>query len=37
VADAGLRARLVEFKRSLASKIEKANADLAAIELPYKV
>jgi 5-(carboxyamino)imidazole ribonucleotide mutase len=37
VGDGALRARLAEFKRSLASKIEKANADLAAVVLPFKV
>jgi 5-(carboxyamino)imidazole ribonucleotide mutase len=37
VGDAKLRARLVEFKRSLASKIEKANAELATIEMPFKI
>ena len=37
VGDAGLRARLAEFKTSLASKIEKANADLAEVKFPFKV
>ncbi len=35
--DAELRARLAGFKASLASKIAKANADLAAVKLPFKV
>ncbi len=34
--DESLRARLSEFKTSLASKIEKANADLAAVKFPFK-
>ena len=34
--DASLRARLVEFKAGLAKKIEKANADLAAVKFPFK-
>ncbi len=37
IADAGLRSRLVEFKSSLAKKIEKANAELAAVKFPFKV
>jgi 5-(carboxyamino)imidazole ribonucleotide mutase len=37
VGDAALRERLVVFKRSLASKIEKANAELAAVKFPFKV
>jgi 5-(carboxyamino)imidazole ribonucleotide mutase len=37
VADSSLRERLVAFKAGLARKIEKANADLAAVELPFKV
>ncbi|MDR1671089.1 MAG: 5-(carboxyamino)imidazole ribonucleotide mutase [Alistipes sp.] len=37
VADTALRAKLTEFKHSLASKISKANTDLAAIELPFKI
>lgn len=37
LGDAALRERLVIFKAGLASKIEKANKDLAAIELPFKV
>jgi 5-(carboxyamino)imidazole ribonucleotide mutase len=36
-ADKNLQARLVEFKKQLATKIEKANADLAAVKFPYKV
>jgi 5-(carboxyamino)imidazole ribonucleotide mutase len=36
-ADKGLQARLVEFKKSLATKIEKANADLSKIKFPYKM
>jgi 5-(carboxyamino)imidazole ribonucleotide mutase len=36
-ADKELRARLVEFKKQLAVKIEKANADLAAVKFPFKV
>ena len=34
--DRELRERLVDFKASLARKIEKANADLAEVELPFK-
>ncbi len=37
VGDPVLRERLVKFKASLASKIEKANADLAAVKFPFKV
>jgi 5-(carboxyamino)imidazole ribonucleotide mutase len=37
VGDEALRGRLAEFKAGLASKIEKANADLDAIKLPFKV
>jgi 5-(carboxyamino)imidazole ribonucleotide mutase len=37
VGDVELRARLVEFKASLSAKIAKANADLSAIEMPFKV
>jgi 5-(carboxyamino)imidazole ribonucleotide mutase len=36
-ADERLRARLVEFKKQLAVKIEKANADLATVKFPYKM
>ncbi len=36
VGDARLRARLAEYKASLAAKIEKANADLAAVKMPFK-
>jgi 5-(carboxyamino)imidazole ribonucleotide mutase len=36
VGDGALRERLVAFKTGLARKIEKANADLAAIKLPFK-
>lgn len=35
-ADAALRARLVEFKKNLAKKIEKANSDLASVKFPFK-
>ncbi len=34
--DRELREKLVDFKASLARKIEKANADLAEVELPFK-
>ncbi len=34
--DAALREKLVEFKKNLAKKIEKANADLANIKFPFK-
>lgn len=34
--DAALRAKLEAFKKDLAAKIEKANSDLAVIELPFK-
>jgi 5-(carboxyamino)imidazole ribonucleotide mutase len=37
VGDSALRERLVAFKAGLARKIEKANRDLSAVELPYKV
>jgi 5-(carboxyamino)imidazole ribonucleotide mutase len=37
VSDETLRARLTEFKKQLATKIEKANTDLAAVKFPYKV
>jgi 5-(carboxyamino)imidazole ribonucleotide mutase len=36
VGDGALRERLVAFKAGLARKIEKANADLAAVKLPFK-
>ncbi len=36
VGDAGLRAKLSNFKTGLASKIAKANADLAALNFPFK-
>ncbi|MDR0510453.1 MAG: 5-(carboxyamino)imidazole ribonucleotide mutase [Rikenellaceae bacterium] len=36
VGDAAIRRRVVDFKASLATKIEKANADLAAMERPFK-
>jgi 5-(carboxyamino)imidazole ribonucleotide mutase len=36
-ADSALRARLTVFKKQLAVKIEKANADLSAVKFPYKV
>jgi 5-(carboxyamino)imidazole ribonucleotide mutase len=36
VGDAELRLRLVAFKAGLARKIEKANADLAAVKFPFK-
>jgi 5-(carboxyamino)imidazole ribonucleotide mutase len=36
VGDGALRERLAAFKTGLASKIEKANADLGAMELPFK-
>jgi 5-(carboxyamino)imidazole ribonucleotide mutase len=35
--DGALRERLAAFKASLARKIEKANADLTAVTLPFKV
>lgn len=35
-ADPSLRERLTAFKKSLASKIAKANSDLSAVEFPYK-
>lgn len=35
-ADAGLRAKLVDFKKNLAKKIEKANNDLSAIKFQFK-
>lgn len=35
-ADKDLRAKLVEFKKSLASKIAKANSDLATVEMSFK-
>jgi 5-(carboxyamino)imidazole ribonucleotide mutase len=37
VGDEALRARLVKFKKQLAVKIEKANADLSAVKFPFKV
>jgi 5-(carboxyamino)imidazole ribonucleotide mutase len=37
VGDMALRGRLTEFKKNLAVKIEKANADLAAVRFPFKV
>ena len=36
VGDEALRTRLVKFKSGLAGKIEKANADLSAVKLPFK-
>ncbi len=36
VGDKVLRGKLVAFKAGLARKIEKANADLAAVKLPFK-
>ena len=36
-ADPALRGKLVEFKKNLAKKIEKANADLANVKFPFKV
>ncbi len=36
-ADAALRERLAAFKAGLAAKIAKANADLAAVKMPFKV
>lgn len=35
-ADAALRAKLVDFKKNLAKKIEKANTDLASVKFPFK-
>ncbi len=37
VADGALRGKLAAFKAGLARKIEKANADLAAVKLPFRV
>jgi len=36
-ADTALRARVVAFKAGLAAKIAKANDELAAVKLPFKV
>jgi 5-(carboxyamino)imidazole ribonucleotide mutase len=35
-ADRAVRQKIIDFKASLASKIEQANADLAAIRMPFK-
>ena len=35
-ADKDLRAKLIDFKKSLAKKIEKANNDLSQIKMPFK-
>lgn len=35
--DSTVKAKVREFKAALASKIDKANADLAAIKMPFKV
>jgi 5-(carboxyamino)imidazole ribonucleotide mutase len=35
--DATLRTKLLEFKASLAKKIEKANSDLANVKFPFKI
>jgi 5-(carboxyamino)imidazole ribonucleotide mutase len=37
VGDADLRARLVNFKAGLADKIAKANNELEAVQMPFKV
>ena len=36
VGDKGLRNKMIAFKADLAVKIEKANAELAEIKMPYK-
>lgn len=36
VGDAALREKMIEFKSQLASKIDKANRDLADIKMPFK-
>lgn len=36
VGDAALREKMIEFKAQLASKIDKANRDLAEIKMPFK-
>lgn len=35
--DSAVKAKVREFKAALASKIDRANADLAAIRMPFKV
>ncbi|MCD8172441.1 MAG: 5-(carboxyamino)imidazole ribonucleotide mutase [Alistipes sp.] len=35
--DTAVRERIIGFKKDLASKIEKANRELAAVEMPFKV
>lgn len=37
LGDEALRGRLAEFKRGLADKVEKADADLASVKFPFKM